>query len=102
MRLRLKDSTINIDGLSAEMIAAIQSAMWIWALQGIRELVITSANDGTHKDGSLHYEGQALDLRSRNLTDQVKARDMLQDELGDDYDVILELTHIHVEFDPKS
>lgn len=66
------------------------------------EVVITSGEDGQHRKGSRHYSGNALDFRRRHLT-----ASQLQDftaglarELGRDYQVILEKTHVHVEYDP--
>lgn len=53
---------------------------------------------------SLHYEGEALDFRVRNVIGgEPVARewaDKIQFALGDDYDVVFERTHIHVEYDP--
>lgn len=72
------------------------------------EAVITSANDRTHKPGSLHYLDRALDLRTHHLpggSEKDVVRD-LKHALGLDYDVILEdldtpNEHIHLEWDPK-
>jgi hypothetical protein len=52
-----------------------------------------------HKEGSLHYQGEAFDLRTRGLKDdQIKKyRDALAKELGDTWDVLIEDDHIHVE-----
>lgn len=67
------------------------------------EAVITSGLEGEHMIGSLHPKGKAIDWRrwqsdAIGVTAQVVA-DMRQ-ELGPRYDVILEGTHIHTEFDP--
>lgn len=66
------------------------------------EAVCTSANDGTHSDGSLHYVGKALDLRSRHIPmeEQQLILKSLRDTLGADWDVILESDHYHLEYDP--
>ena len=74
-----------------------------------RNCVITSAADGTHKQGSFHYKDLALDLRSHDLpNEQVKLEVLqaLKDALGENYDMILEnlgnpSEHFHIEFDPK-
>ena len=63
------------------------------------ELVITSTYEGTHSDGSLHYSDEAVDIRVG-----VKSMDVmyeLKEELGPDYDVVLEHDHVHIEYDPK-
>ena len=73
--------------------------------------VITSANDGRHKKGSLHYENRAIDIRTTGggpgavgkLT-AGQVRDLiawLEQWLGPDFDVVLEADHLHVEYDPK-
>lgn len=67
-----------------------------------RECIVTSARDGTHSEHSLHYEGRAMDIRTRDQPEaeiQVCAS-WLRARLGPDFDVVVEKTHIHVEFDP--
>ena len=64
------------------------------------ELVITSTYEGGHSPGSLHYAGLAVDCRLPR-TGAVKLCRDLQETLGKDFDVVLEKTHIHVEYDPK-
>ncbi len=73
------------------------------------EAVITSANDSTHMNGSLHYKGLAIDIRTRDIhpelvTDLVKAIKLRTNGsvlLNTPYQVITEVDHIHIEFDPK-
>lgn len=67
-----------------------------------RDAIVTSARDGEHSENSLHYEGRALDFRTRDLSPELKHRlaTALQAELGDAYDVVSEPSHIHVELDP--
>lgn len=70
----------------------------------VPELVITAGIDGKHLDGSKHYQLAAIDIRTRNLdTTQTSALlTLLRRELpAPTYDLILEVDHIHVEFDPK-
>jgi hypothetical protein len=67
------------------------------------ECVVTSGRDGTHMAGSKHYGGDAIDLRTRHVKDNntiAMIAQELQIVLGDDYDVVVEGTHIHVEYDP--
>ena len=66
---------------------------------------ITSANDSEHMEGSLHFENIAFDIRIRNIIGNVQQEarlwaERMQEALGDDYDVLLEPDHIHVEYDP--
>ena len=67
---------------------------------------ITSANDSGHVIGSLHFQNRAFDIRIRNIIGHraVEARlwaERMQAELGSDYDVVLALDHIHLEWDIK-
>lgn len=64
------------------------------------KIVITSIRDGLHSPGSLHYEGNAFDLRLPSKSRITKIVAALRRELGSPYDVVLERTHIHIEFDP--
>lgn len=100
MRILLKDETIDINGLDAVMLYPLMCAARVWQRQGVRNVVITSARDGEHMKNSKHYDGHALDLRTRTLPDPKLAAELLQNKVGDQYDVVLESDHIHVEFDP--
>lgn len=102
MRDFRKDESVNIYGLDVCMQPVLKHANRIWSEYG-QDLVITSARDGIHSVGSLHYYGRAVDLRDRYFADHIRPQ-VVQDlrvALGKDYQVILEGNHIHVEYDPK-
>ena len=63
------------------------------------ELIITSTYEGTHSAGSLHYANWAIDIRVPKI-DKHFWRDRLANVLGDNFDVVLEADHIHIEYDP--
>lgn len=73
------------------------------------ELVITEVTGGAHKTGSLHYAGLAVDIRSKNITDDLLKKLILENcksRLGKNFDMILENEgqdneHFHLEVDPK-
>ncbi len=73
-----------------------------------RDCMVTGGRDGKHRgwsyiDGSGHYSGEAIDCRTRNLSRKKKlaiAAD-LRDELGDDWFILIEPTHLHVEIDEE-
>jgi hypothetical protein len=58
-----------------------------------------------HRRGSAHYTGNAVDLRTRNLTlsNRRRVASEIAERLGEDYDVVLEddPPHLHIEYDPK-
>lgn len=91
---------VRAAGLRPEILLAIQVAEGVWKSQG-SDLVVTSLTEGRHSRTSLHYSGAACDFRIWSI-DAEKARDELAKALGDDYDVVLESSHIHCEFQPKS
>ena len=64
---------------------------------------ITSANDGKHMAGSLHYKNRAFDVRIWNILDDTAEAwvGRLKAMLGKDYDIVLEKDHIHLEYQPK-
>lgn len=68
---------------------------------------VTSANDSKHGTDSLHYQGRALDFRTKDFAgDKQALLAELKEALGENYDVVLEDAdgpnqHIHVEYQPK-
>jgi len=100
---------VKINGARPELLRAMATAVEVWEMLGIPELVITSINDGQHMKGSFHYVGKAFDARTHNVREAGKDPEMLtahlRASLGGDYDVILEFVgedkeHVHVEYDP--
>lgn len=97
---------VNIQGLDLKMRPALVHAERIWKQNGRNEgVTVTSALDGTHSAGSLHYYGMALDFRTRYFTRDrtTKVHYELNQALkgvSNHFQVIKEKTHIHVEYDP--
>ena len=96
--MRLKDSSVNVEGLVPELRDKLPALDQVYAEFGT-EMVITSGKDGQHGTNSLHYQGKAIDLRFWNVLQVLVEK--LHEELGPDYEVILEKDHIHIELDPK-
>jgi len=67
------------------------------------QLTITSGYEGSHSAASLHYKGLAEDYRTRDIRPDHLERIVsdIRETLGSDYDVVLEATHLHVEYDPE-
>lgn len=102
MMIETKDQSVNIWGLEPQMQPVLKEAGALWAELG-QTCVVTSARDGRHSWGSLHYYGYAVDLRTHYFADGgAEAAKRLRTRLGrvsPYYDVVLHSTHIHVEFD---
>lgn len=67
-------------------------------------LVITSITDSHEEDAdSLHNYGYAFDMRIRDIPPMYleTVLEEMRRALSDEYTIILEATHIHVEFDPN-
>lgn len=94
---------VRAAGLKPEALLGILITHGVFQYAGLG-LTITSITDGTHKRNSKHYSGMAFDIRTKDLpphwTPQSIAS-LLVPHLGADYDVVIEVDHIHVEFDPK-
>jgi len=94
---------VKINGVKPEMVMGLLIAEGYFNSSGISEMVVTSVVDGKHGVGSLHYVGYAADIRTwaiqnDSLPDFTKG---LSEELGEEFDVVLEKDHIHIEFQPK-
>ena len=109
MDVHFKDDVPELQALRLPILRAIVVAAGVLAGFGLR-FTITSLNDGRHSRKSFHYHGMALDIRTRDegptyaqwpleLKNQIA--DALRNALGGDYDVVVESTHLHVEFDAK-
>ena len=100
---KTKDITINIVGIKEPlksmlpMIGAVCKAS-----EGHNYVMtITSGKDGIHKRKSKHYDGEAIDIRIRDMKFPLKNTSLIKNLLGKDYDVMLEKDHIHIEYDKK-
>lgn len=93
---------VKITGMKPEMILGLMAATEAYREMGY-DTIVTSVMDGTHKVGSRHYSGLAVDLRIRHMErgKAAEVRDKIHEAVGLWYDVILENSHIHIEYDPK-
>ena len=94
---------VSLANLQPQMVLGLIAIHAIWEKFTCVSLVITSGSDGAHKSNSLHYVGRAVDLRTHDLHPQELPSlvSRIKNALGDQFDVVLEDDHIHVEFDPK-
>ena len=93
---------VRITGMRPEILLAAVAAMEAYKAVG-HDLMVTACVDGKHMAGSLHYAGAAIDLRTRDVApaDVQKLITQIKACLGDDFDVLLEVDHLHIEFQPK-
>lgn len=117
--IRLKPG-VKLAGVTPQILLALQVAEGIWWGCGQTDLVVTSANDSEHCDEaqgrpcpdgaprSKHYDGCAVDLRTKTLpaADKGRALALLKGSLTTEYQVVVEAMgteqeHVHIEWDPR-
>lgn len=107
--IQFKDG-VSVEGITKECIQGLLTVAMYYELYLDRPLVITSVTDGKHGKNSLHYKGNAFDQRTwTTSTSGVQLSDKdkqelsvaLYQRLGNDWDVVVEGTHIHCEYDPE-
>jgi hypothetical protein len=101
--MKLKSINVNITNLCNELkeeIPIIEKKLKLMEGKSY-VMTITSGNDGKHMKRSLHYENKAIDIRIWDMKYPNGNWLMIKKHLGKDFDVILEKTHIHIEYDPK-
>lgn len=93
---------VQLKNISPQIVLAATICNSVYQENGY-ECVITSMSDGTHSNRSLHYFGDAVDLRIRNVPKNQweNLTNLLKEALGSEFDVVLESNHIHVEYDPR-
>lgn len=93
---------VEVDGVQPEIVMAMFIAFSVYQ-QIEKELVVTSVKDGVHSPASLHYTGNAVDIRTRHLSpEQIEwVGAALKERLGSHYDVVVHNSHIHIEYQPK-
>jgi hypothetical protein len=102
--LRVKPG-VDIRGISPEISMGINVLNSVLMKYGA-ECMITACRDGNHMNESKHYIGDAVDIRlaSRWVTTSnvdIVVLNETRANLGDQFDLILEENHFHLEFDPK-
>lgn len=93
---------VRVLGVRPEIVLALAILQDVFAKAGV-PFVITSIMEGTHSRASLHYTGCAADLR--RPPDTARATELVglaKAALGDDFDVLLESDHFHLEWQPKA
>lgn len=100
--MRLKPGA-KLKGIKPEIVLALLIIEPLLTRKTGAALVITSGTDGKHSAHSHHYTGNAVDIRTRDIEPALRRSlaEEIHDALGDEFDVVLESDHLHVEFDPS-
>ena len=92
---------VDVRGLHSKLWDAIYIIEPLFTSKSL-DLVITSGLDGRHSYKSLHFSGLAIDIRTRDYPYPSELCSLIKDLLPKAYDVVLEATHIHIEYQPKT
>lgn len=100
---RVKDG-VWTNVITFEAIRIIQEVSGAYERIVGRIPTITSWMDGKHIPNSRHFYGLALDFRTWGLTEEQKRliSAELYSRIGEEFDIVFEPTHLHVEYDPKT
>ena len=94
---------VKIGCISPQIVLALQVVNDIYSKYNI-DCVVTSVCDSKHSTYSQHYEGNAVDLRVRNIP-IVEARTsifkQIEENLPQGFMLIDEGTHFHLAWKPK-
>ena len=104
--MKTKSLEVNVLGLKPSMfeVLGIVELCCKVANGDNYEVTITSAKDGVHSPGSLHYVGLAVDIRTKDMefvSLSAKWIDKFLNVNGKRFDIVLEVDHIHIELDEK-
>lgn len=93
---------VKLTDMTPQILLAMMVADQVYTRHG-QELVITSVDDSKHGKDSLHPSGNAFDARTFYFTPEVqrKVANEIKARLGESFDVVLEIDHLHIEYDPK-
>ena len=90
---------VDISRLNREIRRALRAVSDIF-MEFDQEVVVTSTYEGDHGAGSLHYANDAFDVRYPGL-EIIGVQTRLRNKLGNDFDILGEKDHIHIEYDPN-
>ena len=97
--IRLDGKQARSRGFSSEILFAIVVTYDVFR-EHHESVAISCGTDGTHTANSPHYAGNAFDIRRPNEDKMDTILTDLRRALGKDYQVLPEVSHIHVQYRP--
>ncbi len=100
--VRIKDNTIDLSCICPQIAIVLPTLDSLIGKYDV-DLVITCGREGKHSNTSLHYAGRAIDFRNRGLSADQRAEfvDAARRYLNNDFDLVNESNHFHLEYQPK-
>lgn len=102
MRIRSTAKYTSL-GMKPEILDALPSVYEVMRENGVDVVYRTAGTNGSHSRNSLHYAGLAIDLWWQGVRGPggKTISDKVREDLGPQYDVIYETSHLHIEYQPK-
>lgn len=99
--MRLKKTT-RILGVKPEILMGLMCAQGVYDKWKV-EMVVTSCTGDKHGAYSRHYQGMAVDLRSRDIPADKRTAFLagLRKGCGPEFKIILESDHFHMSYKPQ-
>lgn len=99
---------VMMRGMTPQLAFGLQIAHSVYQRRAL-DMRVTSITEGKHKLRSLHYQGNAADLGTKDPTSGVQYSDDLKralvaglrDALGLEWDIVLSTYNIHIEWQPE-
>jgi len=94
---------VYVRGVSAELVLGLSALDSAHRELTGEAVTVTSVSDGRHGNKSLHYSGRGADVRTRHLSAEERQAFFAKasDYLPEDFDLVAESDHFHLEFDPR-
>lgn len=95
---------VKLNGVRPELLIGIMIVNQVFEDHGCEFTITEICATGGHSYSSLHYSGNACDIRSRDLSapEQQTMAALARTALGNEFDLVTtEATHWHLEFQPK-
>ena len=95
-------SGVSILGVCPQMILAHLEISKVYEEFGLEAVITSGTEHVVHGPGSSHFRGMALDYRTRTIRPQLieTVRKKIETRLGEEFQVIFETNHFHIQYRP--
>lgn len=102
MKIKRGRYSASIAGIKPEAVLGIIVCMTVFQ-ELHHSFQLSSGIEGPHRDRRLHFVGLSFDISSGSILPQAQRTItcLLIERLGDEFDVVREKDHWHIEFQPK-
>jgi hypothetical protein len=103
LSIKSGDNGVDLNGMKPETLAGFVVVVFYFIMEIKQPCRLTSGTEGPHGHNSLHFAGLAFDIGKAGVREvfQPKVRADLAARLGDQFDVVDEGNHWHIEYQPE-